>query len=125
EATLAPREGLGLSISFRQCQSCGSLFCLPFPEKAVPPDFKKAGKPRHCCLTFASSVRGPPDGGSSGFRVVRTRDPIPLPQRLGLLCAAKGVERVGSAAGAVVGQIVVSSECDVVAGRYREGALEE
>jgi hypothetical protein len=45
---------------------------------------------------------------------MRTRDPIPLPQRLRLLCAAKRVERIGGDAGAVLVQIVVSSECVVV-----------
>ena len=40
-------------------------------------------------------VCGLPDIGSRRFRVVRTRQPIPLPQRLRLLRAAKCVERIG------------------------------
>ena len=36
-----------------------------------------------------------------GLSVLKLREPIPLPQRLRLLCAAKRVERVGSDAGGV------------------------
>ena len=43
----------------------------------------------------------------------------PLPQGIRLLCAAKRVERIGSDAGAVLGQIVVSSDCDVVCAKKR------
>ena len=44
------------------------------------------------------------------MRVLRGRDPIPLPQRLRLLGAAKRVERVGSDAGAVLGPGVVQAK---------------
>ena len=38
------------------------------------------------------------------------REPIPLPQRLCLLCAPKRIERVGSDAGAVLGPRVIASK---------------
>ena len=56
------------------------------------------------------------------FGLLRLRDPIPLPQRLRLLGAAKRVERVGSDAGAVLGPGVVPSKGLVVGG---EGGLAE
>ena len=62
------------------------------------------------------------------MRVLRGRDPIPLPQRLRLLCAAKRVERVGSDAGAVLGpgvvqakQLGVSSESGLAEGSASVG----
>ena len=48
-------------------------------------------------------MRGQRDRGSSGFGLLRLCDPVPLPQRLRLLCAAKRVERIGGDAGAVLG----------------------
>src|SRR5215831_18478549 len=48
------------------------------------------------------------------FHFACLRDPIPLPQRLRLLRAAKRVERVGSDAGAVLGPGVVPSQHLVV-----------
>lgn len=45
---------------------------------------------------------------SLGF--LSPRQPIPLPQRLRLLCAAKRVERVGSDAGAILGLCLSWSE---------------
>jgi hypothetical protein len=44
------------------------------------------------------------------LRVLRTREPISLPQRLRLLGAAKRIERVGGDAGAVFGPGVVPSK---------------
>jgi hypothetical protein len=67
-------------------------------------------------------VCGLPDIGSRGLRLIRTRDPIPLSQRLRLLSAAKRVERVSSDAGAVLGEGVITSESLVVCG---EGGLAE
>ena len=62
------------------------------------------------------------------MRVLRGRDPIPLPQRLRLLCTAKRVERVGSDAGAVLGpgvvqakQLGVSSESGLAEGKASVG----
>jgi hypothetical protein len=50
-----------------------------------------------------------PDGASCGLGLLRPREPILLPQRLRLLCAAKRVERVSSDAGAVFGPRMPSS----------------
>ena len=49
--------------------------------------------------------------------VLKSREPIPLPQRLRLLRAAKRVERVGSDAGAVLRPGVVSSKNLVMVGK--------
>ena len=49
-----------------------------------------------------------------GALVIRTRDPVPLPQRLRVLGAAKRVEGVGNDAGAVLGPRVVRSKSLVV-----------
>src|SRR5262249_58778071 len=48
------------------------------------------------------------------LRVLRTREPISLPQHRRLLCAAKRVERVGGDAGAILGPGMVASENLVV-----------
>src|SRR5262245_34268626 len=95
----------------------GSSFPSRFPEKVSTPDFKIA---RRCCLTLASRVRGHP---ARGLGLVRLRDPIPLPQPLRLLCAAKRVERVSGDAGAVLCPRVVSSTNLVVCGKrgFAEG----
>src|SRR5262249_36819586 len=97
----------------------GSSFPSRFPEKVSTPDFKIPAKARRCCLTLASRVRGQP---ARGLGLVRLRDPIPLPQRLRLLCAAKRVERVGSDAGAILGPGVIPSENLFVCG---EGCFAE
>jgi hypothetical protein len=47
--------------------------------------------PRSSSAILPSRVCGVPDIGSRGLRIVRTRQPIPLPQRLRLLCAAMGL----------------------------------
>jgi len=67
---------------------------------------RRLPKARRCCLTFASRVRGQPDGPHGGLGPSELVNPIPLSQRLRL---AKRVERIGSDVGAFVGQIVVSS----------------
>jgi hypothetical protein len=71
---------------------------------------------------ISKQVRGQSDRASWGLRVVRTRNPIPLPQRLRLLGAAKRIERSDTDARAVLGPSVVSSE-DLVRGG--EGGLAE
>src|SRR5262249_12946433 len=98
----------------------GSSFPSRFPEKVSTPDFKIPAKARRCCLTLASRVRGQP---ARGLGLVRLRDPIPLPQPLRLLCAAKRFERVGGHAGAVLGPRVVASRDHIEIGqrRLREG----
>jgi len=66
------------------------LFAVDFQKRSAIPD-------------FASRVRGQRDRGSSGFGLLRPRDPIPLPQRLRFLCAAKGTRAKWPAKRADVG----------------------
>jgi hypothetical protein len=54
---------------------------------------------------------------SWGLRLVGLRDPIPLPQRLRLLCATKRVERVGSDKGAVLCRTVVWPQNLIIMGK--------
>jgi hypothetical protein len=53
---------------------------------------------------------GPLTRRSGGTRLLRRREPIPRPQRLRLLGAAKRVECIGGGAGAVSGPSVVPSK---------------
>jgi hypothetical protein len=110
----------------------GSFFRPRFPEKVGHPTSKKALKPRRCCLTFAFVVRPyrlRPHNclalwSSAGLIKEASEDlgfsgparPIPLPQRLRLVGAAKHVECGGSEAGAILGPGVIPSKNLVVCG---------
>src|SRR5262249_34027706 len=86
----------------------GPFFGFDFWKVPPTPTSKKPLKLAVVGLTFASRVRS---------RLIRTRHPIPLPQPLRLVCAAKRVEGVGGDAGAGLGQRVILSKSLVVCGK--------
>jgi hypothetical protein len=90
-------------------------FALASKKSSLPaPSGPKSRSRRFCANWRCSTIGIAYQQSSPMLSFALSHDPIPLPQRLHLLCAAKHVERIGSDAGAVLGQIVVSSECDVV-----------